>query len=130
MGELDRMIRAVGEYLDYVADTPTEEVEMRSEAAQALKNALCDIHTEEVTTTYPENIREEMHELADMIGKAIAHFISLSVRSGEYGPIEVADMMANYFKAAVILGMMTGYELGVNTPCVASKCSPDLTMLN
>lgn len=105
MSSTEEIVVAIGEYLDYVDQTPKDEITLASEAAQGLQRALCEVESMHLEP-------EGLDELVEMVGLALAHTVSLVARSGHITPSNLADFMANHFKAATTIGILVGKEVG------------------
>jgi len=112
---LEDVLRSIDEYLEMVRQTPTSDIEISSEAAQGLRNAIREVREDTDRPDYPVVLKnEELQDAGKMIGEAFAHLMMLEARSEEEAEEDPVGFIADKFEAAVVVGMLLGYDLGSN----------------
>jgi len=115
MTTLEDVLRSIDEYLEMVRQTPTSDIEISSEAAQGLRNAIREVREDTDRPDYPVVLKnEELQDAGKMIGEAFAHLMMLEARSEEGAEEDPVGFIADKFEAAVVVGMLLGYDLGSN----------------
>lgn len=115
MTTLEDVLRSIDEYLEMVRQTPTSDIEISSEAAQGLRNAIREVREDTDRPDYPVVLKnEELQDAGKMIGEAFAHLMMLEARSEEEAEEDPVGFIADKFEAAVVVGMLLGYDLGSN----------------
>lgn len=112
---LEDVLHAIDEYLAMVRQTPTKDISVRSEATQGLRRAIREVREDTDRPDYPVVLKSEgLQDVGKMMGEALAHLMMLEARAEEGSEDDPIGFIADKFEAAVVVGMLLGYDLGSN----------------